>query len=355
MPVHAQTALTMLAMLSLMGCSKTPAEPPVEQANANTAAPLAVTGGSVPQPPATAAAIRAPGFDPTSVPVSTAALGAFPYVGLLDGYVPLTPANAPTSAEYADQKDAGFDRYEFFDGTKVVPVEGRLRTVQALGKGASFLQVQKNYESLVRDLGGVTVYEVSGRPMVDRKLAYADPRHRGHYNSLGDEQMGVYFLRTPTRDIWFEVYKAVELKADNYWLTVVEQKKNEVTAKLLPAEAMRKALDTTGHVALYVNFDTDKTVVKPDSGPLLAEVLKLLTADPSLKLTVEGHTDNAGTPAHNQTLSQGRADAVMRILIADGIDPARLQARGFGQAKPIADNAAEDGRAKNRRVELVKR
>jgi outer membrane protein OmpA-like peptidoglycan-associated protein len=81
----------------------------------------------------------------------------------------------------------------------------------------------------------------------------------------------------------------------------------------------------------------------------------LLNANPDLKLTVEGHTDNVGSPAHNQTLSQGRANAVVGALMAQGIDLGRLQPKGFGQAKPIADNATEGGRAKNRRVELVKR
>lgn len=348
-------AAACIGLLAVAGCSRHDDSGAGNAQVPANMAPAAIADSPSSTPSAAASATPPAGFDPASAPISTATLGAFPYFGLLDGYVPLTPANAPTSAEYADQKDVGFDRYEFFDGTKIVPVEGRLRTVQALGKGASFLEVQKNYETLVHNLGGVTVYEGSGRPMVDRKLTYADPRHRGHYNALGDEQMGVYLLRVPGRAIWVEVYKAYELKPDNYWLTVVEEKKVDVTAKLLPAEEMKKALDTAGHVALYVNFDTDRTAIKPDSQPLLAEVVKLLQGNPGLRLTIEGHTDDAGTPAHNQTLSLGRANAVMGQLIAQGIDPARLQARGFGQTRPIADNATEDGKAKNRRVELVKR
>ncbi len=87
----------------------------------------------------------------------------------------------------------------------------------------------------------------------------------------------------------------------------------------------------------------------------MTEVLKLLQASPALRLAVEGHTDNAGTPAHNQQLSEARAQEVVRRLTAQGIAPGRLQAAGFGQSKPLADNATEAGRAKNRRVELVKR
>ena len=87
----------------------------------------------------------------------------------------------------------------------------------------------------------------------------------------------------------------------------------------------------------------------------MAEIGKLLQADPALRLGVEGHTDNAGTPAHNQTLSEARAREVVRLITSQGIAAARLQAAGFGQSRPLADNATEAGRAKNRRVELVKR
>ncbi len=87
----------------------------------------------------------------------------------------------------------------------------------------------------------------------------------------------------------------------------------------------------------------------------MAEVLKLLQGNPTLQLAVEGHTDNVGTPAHNQQLSEARAQAVVAALTNEGIAANRLQAAGFGQSKPLADNATEPGKAKNRRVELVKR
>ncbi|MCP3734655.1 OmpA family protein [Sphingomonas sp. RP10(2022)] len=352
--MRSASAIAILAGLALAGCSKEQTASADGQANA--AAPPAVAASPAPAPtPAATPATAQTGFDPASVPVSGAALGAFPYFGLLDGYVALNRDNTPSSWDSENQRDAAFDRYEFFDGTKIVAVEGRLRTVEAIGKGASFLQAARNYAALVGAAGGVTVFEGDGQAMADRKLTFRDPRFRARYNMLGNEKMGVYMLRTPTSEIWVEVYDAWDQKPDNYWLTIVERKALDVTARLLPAEAMKKALDATGHVALYVNFDTDKTAVKPSSQPLLGEVVKLLNADPALKLTVEGHTDDAGTPAHNQTLSQGRANAVMGALIAAGIDPARLQARGFGQGKPIADNATDDGKAKNRRVELVKR
>lgn len=339
----------------LAACSKPAEQDAAAQPLANAAGNMAGAASANATAPAEPAPGKADGFELASVPVSNASLGAFPFFRLLEGYVPVTKQNYPSTWDLENQKDTGFDRYEFFDGTKIVPVEGRLRTVEALGTGASWLQAARKYAQLVKEAGGVTVYEGSGRAMVDRKLTFADPRFRARYNMLGNEQMGIYMLRTPTREVWVEVYNAYDQKPDNYWLTIVEKKLLEATAKLVPAEAMKTALDSTGRVALYVNFDTDKTVVRPESQPLLAEVVKLLNADAALKLTIEGHTDDAGSPAHNDALSQGRANAVMGQLIAHGIDPARLQAKGYGQGKPIADNSTPDGQAKNRRVELVKR
>ena len=117
---------------------------------------------------------------------------------------------------------------------------------------------------------------------------------------------------------------------------------------------MKKELDTKGHVALYINFDFDKANIRPDSQPIIDEVSKLLKSDAGLKLIIEGHTDNAGTPQYNRTLSEARAKSVVTALTSRGVESGRLTPRGYGQERPIADNATDEGRAKNRRVELVK-
>ncbi|HUP90883.1 MAG TPA: OmpA family protein, partial [Solimonas sp.] len=85
------------------------------------------------------------------------------------------------------------------------------------------------------------------------------------------------------------------------------------------------------------------------------EVAKMLKSAPDLKLEVGGHTDNVGQPAANQKLSEARAQAVQAALVAQGIAAARLSAKGYGDTRPVADNRSEDGRAKNRRVELTKK
>ncbi|MET0245304.1 MAG: OmpA family protein [Sphingomonas sp.] len=343
-----------LSLLALAACSsQAPESDP--KALANVAAADAVAApAATPSAAPTAEAAAQPGFDPDMAPVVDAKLGAWPYFGIMDGYEKFRPEIMPTSDGARFLEDVPYDRWAFFDGHKLIPVEGRTIITGGKGSSASFFQVQKTYEKLVHDLGGVTVYEGSGKPLKDNRLMFQDKRFRANY-VYEEDQMGVYMLRTPTSQIWVEVYHPWEDNSKNYWLTIVEKKALEVKVRLVPADELKRGLDSDGHVALYLNFDTDKTAIRPEAQPVIAEIVKLLQADPSLKLEVQGHTDTAGTAAHNVTLSEGRAAAVVAALRAQGIAADRLVARGYGQDKPIADNGSEEGRARNRRVELVKR
>jgi len=108
------------------------------------------------------------------------------------------------------------------------------------------------------------------------------------------------------------------------------------------------------HVALYgVLFDFNKSTLQPASDPLLQQILSLLTKDASLKLEIQGHTDNVGNDAYNQTLSEARARAVVTWLTQHGIAADKLTAKGYGKTMPVADNGNDAGRAKNRRVEIA--
>ena len=101
-------------------------------------------------------------------------------------------------------------------------------------------------------------------------------------------------------------------------------------------------------------FDFNKSDVKPESKPSLDEVARMVKANPSMKVWVVGHTDSVGTVEANQKLSEARALAVVNTLVANyGIPAARLKGYGAGPIAPVASNKTEEGRAKNRRVELV--
>ncbi len=122
------------------------------------------------------------------------------------------------------------------------------------------------------------------------------------------------------------------------------------------AEAqMTKELEELGRTRVYgINFDVDSDVIRDESKPTLDKIVAVLKAKPEWKLKVEGHTDSSGGDAHNQQLSQKRADAVKTYLVTAGIDAARLTTAGLGATKPVAGNETEAGRAQNRRVELAK-
>jgi outer membrane protein OmpA-like peptidoglycan-associated protein len=151
-------------------------------------------------------------------------------------------------------------------------------------------------------------------------------------------------------ELWVEV--GYHEYNGTYIITIVEKQlmKQDVTAS-----AMLDALNQEGHVALYINFDTGKSTIKPESKQIIAQIVEMLKSNPDLKLSVEGHTDNVGNPKSNKTLSEERAKGVVAAITAQGIAIERLSAVGHGQDKSIADNNTEDGRAKNRRVELVKK
>ena len=291
--IRRSLVLILLMGVGLGGCAKK--EEPVAGAIKGAAEPAAST-----EPPLPLVNASASGFDINQVPVVNPTLGGFPYFSLIDGY----RRAAKTIAEDYN-KDVAFDRYEFFDGTKIIPVEGRLATIDAEGEGASAVQIMRTYESLVTGLGGVKVFEGNPYDMKDLGLKFDNARHR----SWVDDQWGVYVLRLPDREIWVEAYVGTyPTQKGHYYLTVVERKALEIKAGLLPAEQMKRELDSKGHVALYINFDFNKANIKPESQPIVDEIAKLLNSNPTLSLAVEGHTDNIGTPDYNRSYPRPAPD-----------------------------------------------
>jgi outer membrane protein OmpA-like peptidoglycan-associated protein len=120
------------------------------------------------------------------------------------------------------------------------------------------------------------------------------------------------------------------------------------------ADALKTELDKKGRVSLYINFDFNKATIRPDGKPIIAQVVKLMKDNPELVLSVNGHTDNVGSQKYNLALSRKRAAAVVDAVVESGVPRGHLSSGGFGSNQPIAENDTEKGRAKNRRVELVK-
>lgn len=140
-------------------------------------------------------------------------------------------------------------------------------------------------------------------------------------------------------------------KASTLNVTIEKGKDTRVTFELMPYDKVRVTKEKV-EISDTIEFTIGKSTIKVDSYPVLDEIAQVLKESPSMKLRIEGHTDNVGDDRVNKRLSQQRAEAVRDYIISRGIGADRLEAVGFGEERPIADNRSEDGRAKNRRVEF---
>jgi OOP family OmpA-OmpF porin len=157
--------------------------------------------------------------------------------------------------------------------------------------------------------------------------------------SSADAALHAHFTKNG-RNVWAYLH----INVDGYDITVADAGATDLAANL----------KKTCHIALYgVLFDFNKSTLQPASDAVLQQVADLLAKDKTLKVEVQGHTDNVGGDAYNQTLSEARARAVADWLTKQGVAAARLSAHGYGKTKPVADNNNEEGRAKNRRVEIA--
>ena len=150
------------------------------------------------------------------------------------------------------------------------------------------------------------------------------------------------------RETWVNVWASPEV----YILTIIE--KGEVEQEIT-ANAILKELNETGKAILYINFDSGKATIKQESMPIVEQIIEMMKQAKDIKLSVEGHTDSDGSNESNQNLSEARAKSVVDAITKGGIDVVRLSSAGFGEEKPIADNSTSKGKAKNRRVELIKK
>ena len=226
-----------------------------------------------------------------------------------------------------------FDAYTYELKDSKETVEGEYYFLSYCNKrdveGASELELIRNYENAIRKAGGTVLYT------------------NGKSDTIGK-------IVKEGKEIW--VRAATGNQGENIQLNITERQAMEQTIQANAASWLSD-ISTTGHAAVYgIYFDTDKAEVKPESEPALAEMAKLLKGNPSLNVFIVGHTDNTGTFEHNMKLSQDRAASVVNTLAGKyGIAEARLKAVGAGPIAPTASNETEEGRAKNRRVELVKR
>ena len=240
--------------------------------------------------------------------------------------------------------------------SKTQHLEGKIFTADYRNpNNRSVLEIYRNYEQNLTRAGFQTLYACNGT-----ECGAAEPCCSYH-PTLRDPSYLRRFLAAKLSRPEGDVYVSVAVQAQDTssagetMLDVVEVKPME-NKELVDAASLAESVSKTGHAAVYgILFDTAKADIKPESDATLKEIAKLLQQDTKLKLYVVGHTDNVGALASNMDLSKRRGDAVVAVLSTKyNVAAARLNAQGDGPTAPVASNDTEDGRAKNRRVELVK-
>ena len=245
-------------------------------------------------------------------------------------------------------------------------VEGKMVRIgyDVPGGQTSSLEVYRNYEDALKDKG----FAIQSSLQVDSRTAGDFTCQRNFPGISGFHSQNDYYVYATKDDPGGKVHLAVfiaemgddenEFKKTDVVIFVDSIQEKPHTKKMVDGNASEMAtqIAAAGSINLYgIYFDFNKADIQPQSKPTLDEVGKLLAGNPSLKLKVIGHTDNVGTAESNQKLSTRRAEAVAMALVHDyRIAADRLTASGAGSTRPVATNDTEEGRAKNRRVELVK-
>lgn len=237
---------------------------------------------------------------------------------------------------------------------KSQPLEGKVTRIHyEVPVGRSPLEVARNYQQAFEHAGFQILFSCSG----GEQCGGGAVGNLGWCGGCSPRALSAKLSRAEG-DLYvsFHVEQDNSSTPANVQVDVIEMKAMEAGLVTVDAAALGNDITRTGHSAVYgVYFDTGKADVKPESDPTLKEIAKLLQQNPALKLHVVGHTDNVGQLPANLDLSHHRADAVVKILSTKySIAAARLDAQGVGPLAPVASNDSEAGRAKNRRVELVK-
>lgn len=285
-------------------------------------------------------------FDPTSVPASSASLPPFPLFEPLDGL-----SNVLREAK----ANIGFDRDYFVAGGRAIPVEGKLFRGHynlSLDRTYSSLEFLRNYEQAIAALGGQKIGGTLNTGEYVNRLRGTSPAPTGHCFTATCPEADFYLIQQGDKEYWISVATG-SIPLHGY-VTVLEKQVMAQSFSFKSADALKEALDKDGRVPVYIEFDIDRASLRPDARPAVDEIVKLMKANPTLKVSIEGHTDDTGTAKRNRALSLARAETVRAELIAAGIDPARMKTAGFGSSQPLASGTSDDARARNRRVELVK-
>lgn len=259
------------------------------------------------------------------------------------------------------------------DWEKPQALQGKVIRIQyTTSKDNNSEFVLQNYKAAFKKAGFAILISVANEELGEggRPHTWSDKYYvtGGYYNGLGNEKFGMEFQFPPWKkdhsfiaahgkkegkDIYTIIYTVV---CDNY--TLLTQDIIEVEAVetgMVTAENISKGIQSEGHIAVYdILFETGKSEIKPESSNAIKTIADYIKANSGKKFFIVGHTDNTGTFPDNLLLSENRAKAVLNELTTKfAVSPGQLRANGVASLSPMASNATEEGKAKNRRVEIV--
>ncbi|HWK57225.1 MAG TPA: OmpA family protein [Parapedobacter sp.] len=338
--------LLLIPMILLSACSSGSRN---EQAATDDTAATEDTAGSAAQTPAGETETQ-PGsdedFDIQSIVVSTADIGDFPFF------------TAPEGSLYINRaKPLDFDFMVFVTPGSIYEVEGKTFRAHVHPDRKSDKQISgryliKSYEDAIMQAGGVKVFE--GKLTGDRRDKYAELcTYAGSNGSIDiwNHEIATYVIRRDDGNIYIALDKG---NTNTTSIQIVQEAPFEQTIQRVTADAIAADLTEKGKSILYINFDVDKSTITTEGKAVVDQIAEALQKNAALRISIEGHTDNTGSAAHNKTLSNDRAVAVMDALVGKGIEKSRLAAKGLGADAPLVANDSEENKAKNRRVELVR-
>lgn len=243
-------------------------------------------------------------------------------------------------------------------------LEGKVTKIAYyLPEDRSTLEVFRNYEDALKAAGFEILFtcannECGGRDFNHKVVEYKS----GFGDNYSDQRFLAAKLARDEGDVYVSLYTVKNTSGGgpdrNHIYTevdVIEVAPMQEAMVRVDANAMAEEIFETGSISIYgILFDFDKADIKPESAATITEIATLLNNNPDLKLFIVGHTDNKGSLDYNTNLSQKRAEAVVAVLVSDhGIASSRITPKGLAFLAPVASNSTEEGRAKNRRVELV--
>lgn len=195
----------------------------------------------------------------------------------------------------------------------------------------SIFQVVKNYENAILKMGGKKVYSKTA--------------------SDGGWTGATFHFQKDGNEYWLGIYDLLNNPVDEFTFVLLTK---EGMKQEIEASAMFDKINSGSPLTLYINFETGKSSIKSESQNIIDELYRMLNENPSLSVIIEGHTDNVGNQTSNKSLSEQRALSIKNALVNKGISGDRMKTVGYGQDRPIADNSTDEGKAKNRRVEIKK-